>query len=214
MEEHTTCRACHGKGCFGPEICALCRGRGVVPTVRRYAPAMPSGEMVEREEGLWVEYGEWEKARRDCDGWKIAEHEARHGNTDCTLCPHLGNGDPLVDAQAEELQWIKERLRVELHNLDSLNPNLTPPYKLSLQRIRHILGGHRCPAQTKEGKPCRNVPMNDDEKVCHEHYAEMQVIEPRPVPDPDCKWCHGSGVTKHSKFGFEEPCWSCTRGRD
>ncbi len=47
------------------------------------------------------------------DRWKIAEHETRHGIADCTRCPHLSNGDALVDPVAKErtlLQAVRDSI--------------------------------------------------------------------------------------------------------
>lgn len=126
------------------------------------------------DEKCAAQAGRLEELEKDRDRWQVAEHEARQGIPECTLCPHLGKGDPLVDKQAEELQWIKERLAKEMVHLDSLNPLMSeePHYKRLLERIRDILGGRRCPSRTKDGKPCRNTPMQG-ERVCRAHYKEL-----------------------------------------
>jgi hypothetical protein len=64
------------------------------------------------------------KLERDLQTWREAEHEARQGIPECTLCPHLGCGDPLVDIQAKEHETMETALRriqqEVAHALDSL----------------------------------------------------------------------------------------------
>jgi len=59
--------------------------------------------------------------------WMCSEIEARSGNSDCTLCPHLGRGDPLVDAVAKERDLLRDvleaaRMTVPAHDLPCYCP--------------------------------------------------------------------------------------------
>ena len=71
-----------------------------------------------------------DRAEEERDSWIRREHEARVMAGECTLCPHLGRGDPLVDPGAKErglLQAVVRYVRQYLNPPAKVNVTYDPP---------------------------------------------------------------------------------------
>jgi len=86
-------------------------------TVKRWGTPNTQAEMRVYKDGEYVLFEDYEVVRKARDAWELAEYEARQGIPECTVCPHLGHGDPLVDPIARELKELKETI-AELLVLD------------------------------------------------------------------------------------------------
>lgn len=89
------------------------------------------------------------------DNWKRREAEARRSAGECTLCPHLGIGDPLVDSVAVARDAAQEKVT---------------KLETETQRLSCLLGISREGRERAEATPCQEcgrLPKPAGEGVSH-----------------------------------------------